>query len=75
MLYIDGLQICSQNDYPPKHENTTVEGLWMSVFFFHLNHLNCLKEKYHPFMVKIFFLDIEGEKKIFLLIIYFHENI
>lgn len=33
MLYIDGLQICSQNDYPPKHENTTVEGLWMSVFF------------------------------------------
>ena len=32
-------------------------------FFFHLNHLNCLKEKYHPFMVKIFFLDFEGEKK------------
>ena len=27
------LQICSHNDYPPKYENTTVEGLWMSGFF------------------------------------------
>lgn len=38
----------------------------MDECFFYLNHLNCLKEKYHPFMVKIFFLDFEGEKEIFL---------
>lgn len=60
------MQICSQNEQPPKHENTTVEGLWMRVLFFFPSELSKLFKRNIPSIYnENFFLDLKEKNSSF----------